>query len=629
MDKRKPSSLHQKTAHSVTAKKHRRTVQWSVLSGIFAVLVIGAMTHAIIVQKRTQAAVGDAGNIKVTVTREGDNAAVTDGRFSFWCDTGTQISNLTDNGARDLNSQAGVFEITPTAQEKTDSTCTSAGKTLYVQYDSSAGTYVSFTASTSYQTDRVNALALIVQFPLSVNVQDEFNNLITQATARFNGAIPTLTSGSAMYWAIPPAAGALAIQKTGYLPAESTNTGLSSVSVNTTAQTFIQLGSYAIRSSAIPAGGTAVQLKGLVPNIKFVVINPDDLPHNIDALSTFQKSTNNGTSYTAFTPLDISDVDYIAYDAADPQYTQTKYRILITNEAEVVLGPVLPSASSQQTINVRLPFTKGLANSDAFRVSKEVVITLPVVEEPKLKPGENPVTPLIPIEPKVPPPPKDPTQPPAPWKPTLLAPTVISSISIQWNLPLDIPEKLLPANANLSKVEGEGKSKKLTLLKSKVVTKNTTADPFILEEGLEPGKLYNDRVLTIDGVEGNFLFPAVSTSAAPIVENKPAVLPKPNDVPKTQLMAIKEANRGLYLQADGTFDKIAEWRPWYQWGFAQKLADGSLDLTKRILYIAQDAPEGNYKFEQYTKTTEDGPVQTNTLIEIHYIPPIKKEPQKT
>ena len=437
---------------------------------------------------------------------------------------------------------------------------------------------------------------------------------------------PTLTVDATSYWALSTTTAALSIQKTGFIPSQTTNTGLLTVSVGTSEQTEIHLGNFTARSTAIPAGGDFVELKGLVPNIKAAVLNPEDTPHNIDELVTFQKSTNGGGSWLAFTPLEIFDGDYIAYDAADPQYTTTKYRILIASGPEVVLGPVTPSATTQQTLTFRLPFTKGLANRAAdLAQAKEVVITPPTVEEPPLKPGENPATPEKPLEPKVPLPPKDPAQPPPPWKPTLPAPTVVSSTSIQWNLPNDIPGKLLPANANLSKVEGEGKSKKLTLLKSKVITQFTTLATglFILEEGLEPGKLYNDRILTIDGVEGNFLFPFVSTLPAPVAENKPLVLPKPIDQPKTILMAIKEANTGLYLQGDGTFDKTAEWRPWYQWGFAQKQADGSLDQTKRVLYIAQDIPEGKYKLEQYTKTTEDGPVQTNTLIEIHYIPPTK------
>ena len=609
--------IHRSLTKTLSKHKRKSAIGASVISLLaLAVFAFSGLERQTVNTQTASAALGEVGNIKVTVTREGDSAPVTDGLFSFWCNTGEQITGLADDGGRDLNrTQVGVFEITPTEQEKTDATCTQ-GSTLSVRYDSSVGIYVLFVQTTTYQTTSLNTLNILVQFPLSVDAKDEFGSAAVPTTITFNGANPTITSGSASYWAVPAAAAVLAIQKTGYVSALTTNTGLSSVSVNTSAQTLIQLGNYTARSSAIAAGSTAT-IKGLQPTIKAAILNPEDTPHNIDELVTFQKSVNNGASWAAFTPLEISDGDYIAYDAADPQYAQTKYRILIANGPEVVLGPIAPSASTQQTLTFRIPFTRGIANRPSVLVLPEVVVTPPPsIEEPLLRPVEKP---------KIP---SDPAEPPPPWKPTPPTPTVVSSTSIQWNLPLDIPGKLLPANANLSKVEEEGKSKKLTLLKSKVITRFGVTDLFILEEGLEPGKLYNDRVLTIDGVEGNFLFPVASTLPTTIAENKPLVLPKPSDQPKTILMAIKEVNTGLYLQADGTFDKIAEWRPWYQWGFAQKLPDGSFDQTKRVLYIAQDIPEGNYKLEQLTKTTEDGPVQTNTLIEIHYVPPTKPKPPK-
>ena len=95
------------------------------------------------------AALGDGGNIKVTVTRQGDNASVPGGQFSFTCD-GENIPGFADNDGRDLDSAVGVFEMTPTAQELTDSGCATVGEVLRVYFSSSTGTYTNTNSTGTY-----------------------------------------------------------------------------------------------------------------------------------------------------------------------------------------------------------------------------------------------------------------------------------------------------------------------------------------------------------------------------------------------------------------------------------------------------------------------------------------------
>lgn len=568
-------------------RNHKPLIGASILSLLaLAIFAFSGLQHSVTSPPTASAALGDAGNVKAVLTNE-LGAVVTGGTIAIVCD-GTPLS-FADNGARDLDATVGTIEVTPTGGDLITTGCFTNGEALHITFSSTDGTLVTKTVDSTLTLTSANQVVIpTIQFPLSVTLKDAFGADITPDTITYNGAAPTATSGATSYWASTAGSGALVVTKAGYVNASATNTGLSSVSVGTSDKTSVTFGNASAVSTSVSAG-SAITVQGLAPTVKFVLTNSGSALDLSQA--TVEKSTNSGTTYTSLTPSNITS--NVGYDAASPAAGNTLYRINLNGYQELITEAFTPVASTQTSLNLALSGL-GKAPSSSSRSQAAVAPLTIILATPNLPPSDTttllatPDSTTLPI-PLVTPPPTL----------TIPAPTALSSTSIQWNLPKDIPQ--LPAVVLLSKIEGEGTTRHLTLIESKVVTAQTN-DWFILESGLTSGTEYGNRVLNIDGVSGAWAFPTTKTFSQepPRLEQAPVssssglklLFPKADNVAPQQSLAIHVLEIDEYVQADGSLYADPAWRPWYKWGFVPVI-EGRNNLQNRLLRI-EGLPEGQH-----------------------------------
>lgn len=603
---------------SIHDRRHRSKF---LAIGVFLVLTATIGSIQIMWKHFTvSAGVGDAGNIKITTIRDGDGTGVPDGHFVFQCG-GTPVE-ANDNSLRDLDPLVGVFEITPTEEELTDAEC-GDGATITTGYQSVNSLYLPQSVQGLYQAGQLNTYALpTILFPLQINVMDQFGQSLTATTITYNSAEATYVSGNQYYWAVAPITAAVVIQRAGYVNAQSTNTGLNTVTVSQDGKTIIQLGEFNARSSAISSAGVK-QIKGLQPTVKARILNPNETTYTITAQTVAQKSIDNGATYVPFIPVYTND--NIIYDTADAQYTQTYYRIAVGEGGNyTTVGPFTPSVLVQQVAVVTLPSIRSFSGGVAATTTPTVVIEnsdasgaqdVPVLIDTHITDNiDSILTPSQKELLKA----KDPTQG---YKPVMPEPTVLSSTSIQWNLPNNIPENLLPLNAVLYKVEGGGGLRKLIQLDSKVIVKGVEVGGFI-EKDLEVGMTYSNRVLGVEGVRDVFLFPSTTTVQPNPPELRvhegggefPIIVIPIGQYAKTTLVAIQDTQSTMYLHGDGWLYQTPEWRAWYKWGNVVKLPDGQVDGTQRTLRLS-NIIAGSYSFVQRIQATpaSGDPLSSKTL----------------
>ncbi len=563
--------------------------------GIVFILVGFIVTRAVIVQKSTHAAIGGAGNVKAVLTNE-LGSSVSGGSVAVVCD-GVPVS-FADNGARDLDATVGTIEVTPTMGDIATTGCSTIGEALHITFSSTDGTLVTKTVDSTLIVTGVNQVTIpTIQFPLSVSVKDAFGADITADTITYNGATPTATSGATSYWASTAGSGALSVQKAGYVNASATNTGLASVSVGTANKTSVTFGNASAVSSSV-AAGSAVTVQGLAPTVKLIVTDTSSNTIAIDGNLTIEKSINSGTTYSAFTPSNITT--NTSYDAANPSVGSIIYRLTKAGYQTLTSSVITPVSTEQSIVSLTIA-ALGRSQSGGSSVTRVAATPLVIIPVTSLSDAVASSVGLEII--------KNDKNDDSTKEKILNAiaqlaipdPTVLSSTSIQWNLPANIPRRFLPANVILSRVEGEGRAARLIQIKYLVLTQNTT-NWFILEdEGLEPGTEYSDRVLTIEGFPGNWAMPKATTFSeeppilllAPVATGvQPQILfPRPQ-ISQQQLLAIHFLETNKYLQADGSFDSIPEWRPWYKWGFVH-MSNGQRDPLNRLLYISENSVAGS------------------------------------
>ncbi len=631
--------------HKQTPVKHVgvswRALRRAHLYGLLVVLAGVIATRLVVVQRDTQAAIGDAGNIKVTLTNE-LGAIVSGATVAFFCD-GTAVS-FTDNGGRDLDATVGTIEVTPTMGDIVTTGCSTNGEALHITFSSTDGTLVGKTIDSTLTLTATNQVAIpAIQYPLSVTVKDAFGGDITVDTITYNGATPTATSGATnYYWASTAGSGTLVVQKAGYVNASATNSALASVPVGTNAQTSITFGNSSPVSSSISAG-SSITAQGLTPTVKLVITDTSSNTIAIDADLAIEKSTDGGTTYSAFTPINIST--NTGYDAANPASGAILYRLTKSGYQTLTSSSITPVSTEQSIVALTIA-ALGRSQSGGSSVTRVAASPLTITPANSSAEALSASTGVEIIKNEK----TDLNEPKAPDAiPTLNIPDpeVLGPTRIQWNLPKNIPSRYLPTNVLLSRVVGEGKSARLVELKYIVLTPATT-DWFIVEDsGLAPGTEYADRVLTIDGFPGHYALPVAKTlpdtessialqlDTASTPENPRILFSNNSHTPETEF-AIKVTQLGKpnqYLQADGTLDVEADWRPWYKWGFERCITIEARQCTERdpdhrVLYFSSMVPGGEYTLSNIARL-EKQDKQSATVddsITVRYAPEVAQTP---
>lgn len=583
-------------------KKHQQPmVGLGILSFVaLAVFVFSGLQDWVFPQGSVSAGIGDPGNVKVTLTNE-LGAAVSGATVGIVCD-GSVVS-FSDNSMRDLDATVGTIEITPTFGDIATTGCSTNGEAVHVTFSSTNGTLVTKTVDSTLTLSATNQITIpTIQYPLAVTMKDAFDADVTPDVITYGGNAPTATSGSTSYWSSTAGSGALAVQKAGYVNASATNAGLTAVSVGTSSRTSITFGNTSAVSSAVSAGSSII-VKGLSPTVKIVVTTTNNSSVELSAV-TVEKSTNGGTTFSAFTPSNVSS--NVGYDAANPSTGAIIYRFSLTNYQTLTADEITPVATEQTVLTASLaPQGQAPGSSTAARISVgSLVVTPSGVVAPAL-PDNLIVQPSELTAPPVPP--VDPTREPPAWQLVLPPPTVLSPTSIQWNIPLDIPIRFLPNQAVLSRLDTTSGIKTATVLNSKVLTPQTT-EWFIIETDLTPGTLYENRTLSLDNIRGYYVFPPVKTQDVPppaltISEQsspqKPVILLSPSVDAREKLAAIVDRERQVYLQADGSFGREPEWRPFYKWGWKQA---GS--STQRTILFDDSVLPGTYQLSLQIQTED-------------------------
>lgn len=612
--------------------------------GVFFIIGGLLVTKFFITQYQSHAAVGGAGNVKVTLTNE-LGAVVTGGTIAVVCD-GSTVS-FADNGERDLDNTVGTIEVTPTFPDLATTGCSTNGEAVHITFSSTDGTLVTKTVDSTLTLTGVNTIAIpSIQYPLAVTLKDAFGANITPDLITYNGDAPTATSGATSYWASTTGSGELVVRKTGYVNASATNPGLAAVGVGTTGKTSVALDNASAVSSAVSAGST-VTAQGLSPTVKLIAMDTSGATLDLSSV-VVEKSIDGGTTFSSFTPLNISS--NIGYDSVDPASGAVMYRMSFTGYQLLTSESITPSDTLQTIVTMTLAgvgrspgssstsqsavggltFTQGASGSGMTGLNLVIVTPEEATTELNDTLTEDQKSKLA---------------NPLPDQPTLVVPdpTILSSTSIQWNLPTDIPARFLPATAVLSAVEGEGESKHLIYIGETVITDQTT-NPTIIEDQLLPGTLYDNRVIRINGYPKNFLLPEATTfndtstslqmDAQSTPEHPRILLSNTHYPPNTEVAIVveKEGKERQYLQADSTLNSSIEWRPWYKWGFAkcaewEGAACVKLDPEYRVLSFAEIVPAGTYTLSRITRTTPQGnPSEPYSPLIVEYVPNIEDTP---
>ena len=209
--------------------------------------------------QQTKAVTGTQFSQKITVTREGDSAALTGATV-----TTTGPTTFTEDGT------TGIY-YGPVTLANDNGTITVA-KTGYK-------TNTSATASDRVAgTDAQGATtASGVLFQLKLISTDELAtamNISGLDTVTFNSLAPDYTSTNNAYWAVTGANKELRVREDGYVNAGTTNAGLLDVTTTASDQTVVTMGSGAAQGGAI--SGTGATAKGLQYALKTTVQREGD-----------------------------------------------------------------------------------------------------------------------------------------------------------------------------------------------------------------------------------------------------------------------------------------------------------------------------------------------------------------
>ena len=317
--------------------------------------------------QQTAAVTGVLFSQKVTVTREGDSAALsgatvsTTGATSFTEDGSTGIYY----GAVTLANDNGAITVTKTG------------------YKTDTGTN-----TTDRAADHANAQGsgtTEVLFQLKLISTDELGTAINIAdldTITFNGEEVDYSTTNTAYWETTAANQPVVVQKDGYVNAGTTNTGLTDVTTTASDQTVVTMGSGAVQAAAFT--GTGDTAKGLQYALKTTVIRDGNDEAVTGATVTAGNSfgtvcTENGSTGVHYCAIPLANTEVInrtvvsGYLTKDLTYTDRTAVTDVQGTLTVTLDTAQGGDSTAPTVSSHTP-TDG-ATTTAITVSPTITFS--------------------------------------------------------------------------------------------------------------------------------------------------------------------------------------------------------------------------------------------------------------
>ena len=235
--------------------------------------------------QQTKAVTGVLFSQKITVTREGDSAALTDATVST---TGPTIfvegAPGVYYGAVSVGDDNDIITIIKDGY-KTNTSATTSDRTIGEDPHGVA------TATALFQLKLISANELGTAI-----------NISALDAHTFSGSEPDYSSGNTAYWAITAAGAPLVVQKDGYVNAGTTNAGgLTAITTTAANQTVVTMGRNTAKTTAI--SGTGSNVKGLTYALNVTVQREGDNAAITGSTVTAGNSYGTNCAEDAFTGI--------------------------------------------------------------------------------------------------------------------------------------------------------------------------------------------------------------------------------------------------------------------------------------------------------------------------------------